>query len=48
MKQALKHANGSAGNGNGNGDAQRRRLSDFLSAEGLVTSDQLAQALTEQ
>jgi len=41
-------ANGSAGNGNGNGDAQRRRLSDFLIAEGLVTSDQLAQALAEQ
>jgi hypothetical protein len=40
--------NGSTGNGNGNGDAQRRRLSDFLIAEGLLTSEQLAEALAEQ
>jgi type IV pilus assembly protein PilB len=30
------------------GDGQRRRLSDFLLAEGLITADQFGQVLTEQ
>jgi len=45
-ERRVKH--GGAGHGNGHGDAQRRRLSDFLIAEGLVTSDQLAEVVAEQ
>src|SRR2546422_1922858 len=33
---------------NGDGQSQRRRLSDFLLAEGLITSDQFAQVMAEQ
>jgi len=33
---------------NGDGQSQRRRLSDFLLAEGLITSEQFAQVMAEQ